>query len=442
MRKPFLDSLDHLKEDIIRESLDLISIPSITHDVVANQQCLAYLENLALASGLTVRYTPEKDCLVISLGEGSESVGILAHVDVVAIGDPDKWETPPFEGQFDGQTLIGRGAMDDKVPVVIIFNLIKALSQLNHPFKRSIQFIIGTKEEEEWTDMANYLAHFTPPDVSFTPDGGFPIHNIEKGYGDVVLSWPLPSCFSGGKLLSIHSGDSPNTIPSKGLASFELKESSQPITLASSGQSSHSSLPKNGENALTQLSLKILEQAIDYPQLNRIMTFISQMHGDYTGAFLGFKNEVLHYNEEYIGKTYANPTCLSYENDTLSLTINIRHKWGTTKEDILTLFQSHSETYGFKYHLGNYLDPLYVSREHPLFQVMSDAYTEVTGLPGGFALAGGTSYAKALPNAVSWGPVFPGEKDTCHQENEKIHIDSVMKCLHIYGQFLFDACMA
>ena len=38
-----------------------------------------------------------------------------------------------------------------------------------------------------------------------------------------------------------------------------------------------------------------------------------------------------------------------------------------------------------------------------------------------------SSDLKAMPNIVSWGPIFLGEEDTCHEENEYILKDSLIK---------------
>jgi succinyl-diaminopimelate desuccinylase len=118
------------------------------------------------------------------------------------------------------------------------------------------------------------------------------------------------------------------------------------------------------------------------------------------------------------------------------LNLNIRHRYGVTEKDLEKQFLKLAGAYGFAFKILNYLDPLYVPRTLPFFGKMHQAYEQVTGQKSEFALAVGTSYAKALPRIVSWGPVFPGEIDTCHQENERIHIDSLMKAAEIYARYL------
>ena len=39
----------------------------------------------------------------------------------------------------------------------------------------------------------------------------------------------------------------------------------------------------------------------------------------------------------------------------------------------------------------------------------------------------------AMANVVSWGPLFPGEEDTCHEVNEYIDIKSMMDSAKIFA---------
>jgi succinyl-diaminopimelate desuccinylase len=50
---------------------------------------------------------------------GAPSVLVNSHLDVVAEGDPDAWEYPPFSGAVEGGFLHGRGAMDIKGPLAL-----------------------------------------------------------------------------------------------------------------------------------------------------------------------------------------------------------------------------------------------------------------------------------------------------------------------------------
>jgi succinyl-diaminopimelate desuccinylase len=439
MMEKIIKEVFNNRNEIIKNSIELINIPSLTGDLDANVKCLNYLASIAGREGIKYSFSKTKNCLVLEIGKGKETIGVLTHVDVVGIGDRDKWKTPPFEGKFDGQYIIGRGAMDDKVPTAIIFNILRTLNRNTLEYKRRLQLIIGTSEEGEWSDMESFRNEFDIPDFSFTPDGAFPIHNIEKGYADVEISFPLEANFTGGTILEVTCGDSSNTIPSMGTFVYKNHAQNKTSVIVSHGSSTHSSLPENGENALTKLAWMIINLGLQHPRFNVFLNFITSMHEDYYGRFLGFDNTETTFNGEYIGKTAANPTVLKYSKGQLILNINIRHKYGVTSDIINHLFHQLSERFDFSYHIIGYQEPLYVSRANPHFEIMNRAYETVTNQKGGFTLARGTSYAKALPNSVCWGPVFPEEEDSCHRENEKISLKSTIQCAEIYSRFLIEA---
>jgi succinyl-diaminopimelate desuccinylase len=82
------------------------------------------------------------------------------------------------------------------------------------------------------------------------------------------------------------------------------------------------------------------------------------------------------------------------------------------------------------------MDPIYLSKDKPFIRIMSRVYEAIAGEPCEKNLAYGTSYAKALPNVVSFGPLFPGEEDRSHEKDERISEDSFMKGMRIYASVL------
>ena len=60
-----------------------------------------------------------------------------------------------------------------------------------------------------------------------------------------------------------------------------------------------------------------------------------------------------------------------------------------------------------------------------------------TGLPAKAKSIGGGTYAKAIPNVVAFGPIFPGDEVREHKPDEFIEVDKLMKNMHIYAQALY-----
>lgn len=437
MKNKYLNILRNKKDEIIQNSIKLINIPSITRDREECERALRFVIENMQSQGLKTYYTKGMDCGLVELGEGEETLGILTHVDVVDIGDLEKWNTSPFYAEVKDGFIIGRGAVDDKCPTIIIMTILNVLNSLNLKYKRKLQFIIGTSEEEEWTDIENYKKEFTKPDFGFTPDGGFPVYNIESGYADIVVEFVVDTDTSLGIIKKMESGNSSNTIPSA--ATLQIIKKGQDFHFDFKGKSSHSSLPEGGNNSLIKMCKWLIENTEMDISLKNALDLILLMDDCYYGDNLGFDNKDSYINGDYTGKNVVNPTLLKLEGNILTLNINIRQRLGVTKDHIDKIFKRLSDQYEFDYKFSEgLLDPLYVDKNNPVFEKMNTVYEELTNNKGGFELTRGSSYAKALPETVCWGPLFPHEEDTCHQENEKMSIESIMKCVEIYGSYIYD----
>ncbi len=74
---------------------------------------------------------------------------LMAHMDVVpveAIAE-SKWTVPPFSGMIKGDTIWGRGAVDDKASVVGIMEAAEQLLKEKYQPQRTIYFCFGHDEE-------------------------------------------------------------------------------------------------------------------------------------------------------------------------------------------------------------------------------------------------------------------------------------------------------
>lgn len=104
---------------------DLIRIPSLpgeegdlTARVIAEMEALGYDEVCTDELGNAIG--------VVRGGAGAR-VMLSAHLDMVAAGDHDEWEYPPFGGVIADGCLHGRGAMDIKGPLALQVHVAAAL---------------------------------------------------------------------------------------------------------------------------------------------------------------------------------------------------------------------------------------------------------------------------------------------------------------------------
>lgn len=422
MRQQIDAYLEQKREELLEDIRKLVAIPSIHGQTEACLEALNYVRRRAEDFGMKTRMTSTQDVCVVELGSGREIVGVLTHVDVVGVGDPEKWVHPPFEATRAQGALWGRGTVDDKGPVMMSLYALRALKELEVPLNKRIWLIVGTCEEGIWTDMEHFKQEFERPAFGFTPDGNFPIFNVEKGYADVSLTFAEPAAE---QILFLSAGDSRNTIPS--LAVIQTRDGGR---MEYNGVSAHSSAPELADNAIVKLC-EDLEGRYPFSFLRFVTGFLS----DYHVPALELDDGTDQYMGEYAGRTTAVPTVLTKEDGAVVLNINLRHKVGVTREQIVDAFRRHETEYGYRAELIECQDPIMVSEKLPALQLMKQVY-ESYGYEGKFLLAQGCTYAKSMDRFVCWGPVLPEDPECAHMENEHIMLAGMMTAAKMYATYL------
>ena len=113
----------------------------------------------------------------ISYGSGEQTMGMLAHLDVVPLGDG--WTHDPLGGEIADGRLYGRGTTDDKGPALCALYAMRAVKEAGIPLKHGVRLILGCDEETGMSDMLYYASKEKMPDYGFSPDAEFPVINIE-----------------------------------------------------------------------------------------------------------------------------------------------------------------------------------------------------------------------------------------------------------------------
>ncbi|GAU76245.1 Xaa-His dipeptidase [Fusibacter sp. 3D3] len=443
------------KVQFLKDLEGLMGIPSISSDLIEVKKALAYVLNLATDMGLKVQSVLEGRVGIVEMGQGDETVGVLVHVDVVSAGNLASWDSDPFKLDVRAGQLYGRGVADDKGPVISILHAMKRLLPYEKTLKKKIQLIIGTQEEVKWTDMSDYTAQFKLPDFGFTPDGEFPITNIEKGYADVAVVFKLKDH---SQICSVHAGSSLNSVPDEAVIelAFEFDafdtlklEKMAPelscevvrnrVKLMAKTVSVHSSKPQEGVNAIWVLCNELHQKKWLQDDFRDIVEFImAESYEDFYGVHLGFETGDRYVHGQFADKTVVTPTLIRMTDDfKVRINFNIRHTVGVTQDKIEAIFSEKAKAYGFTYEILEFMDFLYVDQSMPFLGEMAKAYEEVTGHQNEFILAHGSSYAKAMPNFVAWGPYFPDEADSCHEINEHLDFENLIKATEIYTRALY-----
>lgn len=365
----------------------------------------------------------------IEYGSGDEMIGILGHVDVVPAGDG--WESDPFRGVVRDGKVYGRGALDDKGPVIAALYALKAIKDAGIRVDRRIRLIIGTDEESGSKDIARYKQTEEIPVYAFTPDAFFPVINSEKGMVVFKIGKKLTPT-SQFALKEAEGGLVVNQVPAH--ASLKLERNGEPVELHSTeGLAAHGSTPELGINAIDSL-FEAAAQAQDfaeYPQgLKDFIEFYrNYFSGDTRGAALGAD-----YRDETLGDATFNVGVLTGDENHIEISVDYRHPANLDNGPYLKRIEELCRREGMEFELIKQKQGLYFPPEHKLVQVLGEVYRAETGQAAKPVSMGGGTYAKSLPNTVAFGPIFPGHEDTMHQANEYISAADLMANARIYGK--------
>lgn len=123
--------------------------------------------------------------------------------------------------------------------------------------------------------------------------------------------------------------------------------------------------------------------------------------------------------------------------DEIILNINLRHRSGVSRQDVEKAFAREAGRYGFEFEITDFGEPMMTDCRQEPFVIMQETM-RAYGFEPDIKIASGTTYASAMPNMVSWGPVFEKEsaEHGAHVENERLSIKTMMTATKMYTYYL------
>ena len=102
------------------------------------------------------------------VGNGPVSILFDAHIDTVRVTEGEDWPYPPFEGKIVGNTIYGRGAVDEKPAMAGYLMAVKLLRQQfpNDEFPFTL-YVVGSVMEE---DIDGYPLYYIIEKEGIRPD--------------------------------------------------------------------------------------------------------------------------------------------------------------------------------------------------------------------------------------------------------------------------------
>ena len=405
------------KDEMIKLLSDLVSIPSVQDKPVLNcpfgTEPARALETMLFnckSYGFFID-TVDNYAGSAELYDSPPALAILTHLDVVPAGSG--WNTDPFTLNQNGNKLVGRGTIDDKGPAVASVFALRAIKELGIPLKHNVRLIFGTNEENGSADLEYYRKKRKLPSMVFTPDGEFPVINVEKGMLRILFS----ADYDG---ISVNGGSVINAVPSVCIYGNETF----------SGKSAHASTPEKGENAITKFLSQNKSSHPLFSELAKLFPF-GETNGQSCG--LGFSDNIS-------GMMTCVLSILKSNEGRLNGGIDIRFPINRSKAEISDIVCNLLLKSGFDIDSCDGVEPHCTDSNSEFVQALLRVYERVTGNKGTCIAIGGGTYVHEIDGGVAFGAEFPGTDYNMHSPDEFIFIDDFLKLTELIVEAIIELC--
>lgn len=454
MNEKIQEYIGSMEDEIVQDLADLVAIPSVKGDPHGSapfgdeaKRALYKMKEICDDMGFkTIVYEDAILCADYCPNGEAPELGILAHLDVVPV-QTENWSTDPFGLTEKNGVLYGRGAIDDKGPAVAALWALKAVKELGIPLAKGVRLIFGTDEENGSEDLEIYKKHAQFPSKVFTPDGSFPVINIEKGMLRLRISGN-----TGGNYIEFRGGNIPNAvadkaktimrrvsadkvraaIPEESTAKFTVTERGDNIFISCDGKAAHASTPENGVNAITAL-LSLMNRVTDEPALQELEKLFP--FGETDGAALGLKC-----SDESGALTCVLSTLAIMPSGECEGTVDIRFPVCLDLETVKSKIGSVLGSHKLKYEIILGEEPHIVSEDSEFIKRLISVYEDVEGEKGGCIAIGGGTYVHNIEGGVAFGAERGDTDYHMHGDNEFITVEELLKDAVLFAHAIVEIC--
>ena len=457
----FKNYIENSKDEMIHNLKKLIDIPSVYEKSdnglkpfgeYANQ-ALEYALKLGKQMGFKTKNI-DGYCGYIEFGEGENLIGIIGHLDVVPSGDG--WDTPPFKSIVKDGKIYGRGAIDDKGPVIAALYAMKAIKD-NYKINSRVRLILGLNEENSWDCIEYYKKHEEWPTIGFSPDAEFPCIYAEKGICTMYFESSYVEHNQPIIITNINCNNNAiNVVPKYCECTLKIDTSkisikdieiyikkihpdisyeinNNYIKLISNGTQAHAAHPELGVNSISNLIVLLNQLFSHYNiKINMFTFFDKHINTEYNGKSLGINCE------DESGKLTLNVGDFKIEDNKLQIGLNLRIPVNTPLYEIENKIDSACRNHDITRITQKFQEPLYVPKDSYLVKTLCRIFNEETSSNTTPIAIGGGTYARAFENCISFGANMPGDTDMCHQANEYIKIDTLITASKIYAKAILE----
>ena len=432
---------------------EAIRFPTVAGNDQARRDQQAWLLRTAAALGLTARDAGPVTEIELPGPPGSPVLGLVVHGDVQPV-EAAQWTVPPFEGLIRDGFVIGRGAADDKGPLVQALLAMHGLrgAKLTH----TVRLLVGSDEESGSSDMKAYLASHAPPAYSLVLDSEFPAVVGEKAWDGLAV---FPSSEECKGIVEIDAGLAPSIVPDRARITLsgetaalrqrlaartpdpgtrlEVRQRGDLLDVTVQGKSAHAGVNLGGgRNALVSLA-RLLQGELPDCAVADLFAFAAAQ--DTRGAALGLTEAAPGW-----GGWAVNVATLRKEprvGGKLALVINLRRPPPMTGPQSRDHLYAQVRKFSPRLEPGTIFfgdEPLIFDPRGKLVRRLMDDYAKATGERAPPAISGGGTYAKRIPNSIAFGMWLPGKPYPGHDVDEKVPVADLQRGLEVLALTLRD----
>lgn len=435
-----------MRDEALEALKKLISQPSYNQTAVENapfgvgiRKALDQMMELCKKLGFTTYEDPKGYYGYADVGNGTETFGIIGHLDTVPAENINEWDHYPYKGIVENNTIYGRGAQDDKGPIIAALFAVKSLMTLGYKFNKKIRIIFGTDEETLWRGIDKYNQRESQISMGFSPDAEFPVTYAEKGLLQAYLVGPGTDelkvndkcAFNAVPAQAFYSGSKVNEVE-EALNKLHFKYEKKDGGINVIGKTVHAMLAPQGINAVLRLGMA-LDKVFNFKPLDFIGKLVKE---DATGT------NVLGNVEDETGHLTFNISSLEINKKETRMQIDMRIPSTINKDTLVKKLDLVAQKYDLKYEYFDYLAPLHVPADSQLVQTLMDVYKDATGDTSAKPqISGGATFARTMNNCVAFGAMLPTTPDYMHQMNEQWSVDDFTKAMNIYAEAVKRLCV-
>ncbi|MGN0665532.1 MAG: Sapep family Mn(2+)-dependent dipeptidase [Huintestinicola sp.] len=449
----------------------LVSIPSVLgkaeEGMPYGRECRRAIDtagDILRRDGFVVKEF-EGHAVTASFDTGEAQLGILAHLDVVPEGEG--WTVPPFALTRSEGKLLGRGTIDDKGPAAAVIAAMRIVRELGIPLKKNVRLILGSNEENGSTDMEYYSSREAFPPMLFTPDGSYPVINIEKG----MIRYDMVCDMPGGErmLLEAGGGEVYNAVPDSAYAVIRgvdenevlgyincqtcsnrsecttgehyggavlnvINNGDNTLRITSEGKRVHASTPDGGINAVTGLIRLLSRLGLDIPHT---LTGLSEKFpcSDTSGGAAGIA-----VSDEKSGGLTLVLSRFDCDGKTLRAGFDLRFPVCAKGEDIASALDRIAADIGMTGERVIVSEPHYADENSEFVRTLLDVYEDVTGEKGRCLAIGGGTYVHDTENGVAFGAEHSDRDNHMHGADEFITEEELLEDIIMYAEAIVRLC--